>query len=241
MLEQCPSCFQEIPLDRRMDPVVICSRCGFTQRIADKKWKESLIGFRPFIVTSLLVSALMLSFFYLQSLWGSQVFEVLPGYTRHLLGQANSSDYKLMSQISLRLHRGEESLIYLKKHVALSPNDSEALHELAFRLYKMNRFQESAPIYYRYLQTGGQDTLAHFHYAKILSQLNQVDQATQIFESILKSKPDTFQITVATAYVHHLIEHGKTQEAIHAIRSIQKLGTNTSSFMSESLKKLRKG
>ena len=154
------------------------------------------------------------------------------------MGNALEADYKLLADISLRLGRSQESLDYLEKRVKLAPKNLSAIEELADRYYRMKIWQKAAPLYYRFLTLGGVSTHSQLNYARILSSHNDVEKATTVFRSILKSKPGIFQITVAKSFVNHLIRHGKKKEAIRTIKKIQKLGSNTASFMKQDLKKL---
>lgn len=241
MVVQCPACFNEIPQDRVFDSIVVCPSCGHTQRPKESAWKENNRGYFFYLTICALVGAFIVSGFILQHRWGNQTIEAVPSQVRLWMDSATAADYDLLSKISLRLQRGDESLVYLKKKAELMPNDLQVTEELASRLYKMELWSEAAPVFYKYISSGGASTQSLYYYAVILSKLNQVDESTKLFKRIMKSKPGVFQITVAKAYVNHLIHHGQTKAAIRAIRSIQKMGSNTKRFMEASLRDLRRG
>ena len=230
----CPRCQTQIPEDRMGQNPIVCAACGFVSNNHDKKLDQHLES-RFVKVAFLTAIGLILGFLQTAS-WDKYALEIIPLKIKQFTGMASNDNMVRIAQIcSKRLkhdcvetayaslaHRGQNDYFAeLGKYQVRRGNKNAALQSLG-----------------QYFKQGGSDLDATYQYAKVLGDAGKADEATTYFDSIIKAKPETLQITVVQNYVKMLVNNNRRVEALKLIRDTRKSSSSASMFMEEEFKQL---
>jgi tetratricopeptide (TPR) repeat protein len=229
----CPLCKSDISPERKKLSPVVCDHCGFTvsnsSDIKKNLEKES--------IKWMFGIALFLSACYIQiANWDSAWLEIIPLSLKETVGMATQANHDRKAEICFTLNKFDCTEDQYIKSAQMNP----ALWERAGH-FQMQRakWNESAQSYYKFLQNGGNNLDAQYNYAKVLSQLGQVDDASKYFDQVLAARPDVLQITVVHNYVKLLVDHQRYEQAVALIEKVRKDGgPSAGSFMEDEFKKI---
>lgn len=230
----CPRCQVNMPEDRMNQNPIVCPNCGFSSPGLDIKLDQRLEG--RFIKVAFGFAILVIAGFLQTASWDKFALSIIPLKIKQTLGMASEKDlveiaaactvrkkYDCVEQVYLDLaHRGHtEFWGDLGKFQVRRGNKNGAFESLK-----------------TYVAQDGADLDAIYQYAKLLGEKGQVEESANLFDQILKLKPDTLQISVTQAYVHMLINNGRNVQALALIKTIRKSSETASLFMEDEFKKL---
>src|SRR5690606_24630914 len=157
--------------------------------------------------------------------WDRHSFEIIPLTIKEFAGVANLNDYRRLTEICIERKKWDCTESSLAKRFALSPHSElEALADLGEVQYKRQKVREAADSLNQYFAQGGLNLDASYTYARALSDIGDLEQASTVYDRILKSKPDTLQVTVAQNYIRVLMKAQRHRQAKEVLEEIRESG-----------------
>jgi tetratricopeptide (TPR) repeat protein len=181
----CPRCSQRIETERRRDSITICSSCGFVVSSAEKR--QSVHSHQSFIFVGVALLIGFVAALAQISAWDYHWLEVIPLQVKELAGMSNKNDMERMAEICIERKRwscAEEQYFHLSK------KDPSQLLKLGKLQMSRLRYKDAAETFRRFFSGGGKDLDASFQYARALSQVGQLDEASKYYRFILRSRLD---------------------------------------------------
>ena len=108
----------------------------------------------------------------------------------------------------------------------------EYLVQLGEIQFKREKYEESAQTFKEYFSRRGDSFKAKYYYANALSKINQVDEATRVFEEILQSRRGVIMVTVVDSYLAMLVSHNQKEKAKRVIDRFARVSSHVSSAKS---------
>lgn len=221
----CPRCHAEISEERRNSVPLVCDNCGHVvsgaeakvEETMNKNYKYGMFGFAAFVI----------GFHLFFSAWGGYTFEVR---WIQLFGGNSVASQERMAQICIETFQydcAEEA------YLAVARTDSKAFLKLGkFQMSRQN-YAGAAQSLKQYLASNeDQNFDVTYLLARSLSETGQIDEASDLYESIIRSKTDILQVTVIQKYVELLMKHQRWEQAQNIIKEIRKRGEAVADFMS---------
>lgn len=116
--------------------------------------------------------------------------------------------------------------------------DIELLAEIGNIQQGLGDRQSALGTFERYVELGGRNSTALYHYAQILGQLGKVEQAIKYYELALEAKKDRIQISVIKSYVTLLIDSQRYPQAQKILDLYRSKGGITGFLMEKEYKVL---
>lgn len=171
--------------------------------------------------------------------WGQFTFEAAPLQLKHLAGLASGADYGRLADICKRMHDAKCVEAMLAKQTESGSVDAiAALADLGQVQFQLGKPHLAVQTLQRYIFAGGDDLHAKYTLARSLAGIGQVEEASQLYDQIIASKPDVLMHTVTESYVQMLMKSGRTDKAKDLILATQKRGDNTTGFMAGQLRQI---
>lgn len=230
----CPRCQSELSESRKSGTPVVCQACGFTPNLVEKQFVNKLEN--SFIKRAILLSAILLGSLMQAASWDQYALEIIPLKVKQFTGMANREDLNQIAKICLAKFKFD--CVETAYAQMADQGDNESLAELGKFQVRRGKIREANSTLASYFSHGGLDLEASYQFARVLSQVGQVDKAAQYFDQVLAAKPDTLQVTVTQNYVKMLINNGRGDQAKKLIESVRKTSTSASLFMDEEFKSL---
>jgi tetratricopeptide (TPR) repeat protein len=230
----CPRCKSDIDEKRLASNPVICQACGFTPNVAGRRVAAQIE--RKFLKTSLAITFVLVAGFIQAVNWDRYAVEIVPLKIKQWTHTASTMDLmriNLVCRERLKHDCVESALSDMSQSGQL-----EALAELGKYQAKRGRKAQAANSLAQYFSQGGLDLEANYQYAKVLSELGQIDQAASRFDQVIKARPETLQITVTQHYVHMLMNNGRRDQALALIKGVRGTSPEASLFMETEFKAL---
>ncbi len=220
----CPRCHTDISDERRSSVPTVCDNCGHVLSTAEAKAEETLtknykygmFGFAAFVV----------GFHLFFSAWGGYTFEVR---WIQLFGGNSAASQERMAQICIETFQYDCAE---QAYLAVARQDSKAFLKLGkFQMSRQN-YAGAAQSFKQYL-AANEDVNFDVSYllARSLSETGQVDEASDLYETIIRAKTDILQVTVIQKYVELLMKHQRWAQAQKIIQEIRKRGEAVADFM----------
>lgn len=230
----CPRCKMDISAERRSLKPIVCNHCGFATSKQEEVHIET--GEKHVIVIfSIFVSLFLFSYIQLLN-WDSYSLEIIPLKIKETIGATTPADMDRTAEICLALKKWDcVETNYSRAAVA----DQTKLARLGDFQMKRAKYNEAAQTYYSFFKSGGNNLDSSYNYAKALTQLGQVDEATKYFEQVLGARPDVLQITVVQNYVKLLMDHQRFEQAKTLIQNIRRSSPGSGMFMETEFKKIQ--
>lgn len=230
----CRRCQIEIPENRMHQNPVICPNCGYSQNTSEMLAEVRFE--RRFIKVAVTLALVMSVAFVQAATWDKYALEIIPLKIKQTLGMSSQGDLLRITQICrerLRHDCVETALAELSRQGHI-----EALAELGKFQFRRLKKDLAAQTFAQYFQRGGLDLEASYQYARVLGEIGQTDRSVSYFDHVLKSRPDTVQISVTQNYVRMLINNGRRDQAKRLIESMRKTSPSAALFMDEEFKRL---
>lgn len=231
----CPRCQLEIQSERLRSSVIVCNHCGFTGNLNQRKLEKS--AEKKFITIATSVCALLTFSFVMIVKWDTYSLEVLPLKAKQLVGMSSAEDLKRIVEICEDRKNLECQISGLED---LSKIDNEARAQLGKIYFLKDQNKLAVQRFSDYFRNGGLSFEASYMFARSLEKDGQIELASQYYESVLNSKPDTLQITVTRHYINMLTEYNKRDQAKLVLSKIREMGANTKNFMDPVFKELER-
>tara|TARA_Y100001935_G_C17304460_1_gene511355 strand:+ start:2104 stop:2754 length:651 start_codon:yes stop_codon:yes gene_type:complete len=209
---------------------MVCNHCGFTSTRTNDKVNRQVES--QFLKISIGFSILIAASFVQVANWDSHFLGVIPLQIKSLTGSMNPSDYEKMGEICLE-RKKYDCVERSYQHTA--SQSLETRKRYADFLIKRDKIRPAAEQYRQYFVNGGVDLEATYNYAKVLAQLGQFEESTELFQQVIDAKPDTVQITVLHHYVRALIHANQLQKAKALIEEVRGKSVQANSFMAEEM------
>lgn len=233
----CPQCKMEISEERLRDNPVICQHCGFSDQKAMKNVEKRV--YKTFLKTSIVLTGFLVASFIQAVNWDKHSLTIIPLKVKEITGMASLQDLKTISEICTERKKWDCVEAALAQTYQMSPqSELEVLAELGKLQFKRGDYVGAFKSLSTYFNQGGVSLDASYDYARVLAQQGQVDQASQVYDEILKAKPDTLQVTVAQNYVRLLMDNSRYKKAKDLLEEIRKSGSNASLFMDKEFQEL---
>lgn len=231
----CPRCQSELSGDRMAFQPLICNHCGFTANAVQSKAEQQFE--RRFLKVGLAI-ALALGLGFVQAAnWDEYALEIIPLKIKELTGTASASDLSRIADICVaRLKHDCVESAYAAKG---SAGDNEAFAALGKYQIRRGKTREAQKTFTAYFRNGGRDLESAYQFAKVLGETGQIDASAGYFESVLKAKPETLQITVIQNYVKMLVANGRAAQALMLIEETRKSSSTASLFMDTEYQSLK--
>ncbi|MCB0411446.1 MAG: hypothetical protein KDD22_02900, partial [Bdellovibrionales bacterium] len=231
----CPRCKSKVSEERLKEAPVICNHCGYSGSQGDQKLEKKI--YNTFLKFSLILCMGLVGGFIQAVNWDHYSAEIIPLKFKEMSGTADLADYQRLTEICTKRKKWDCVENALAKRFALSPQtELESLASLGDLQYKRLRIKEAAETLNKYFAQGGLSLDAGYTYARTLSEIGDVDQASTDYSNILKSKPETLQITVAQNYIRLLMKAQRHREAKEVLDEIRDSGANANLFMEKEYK-----
>lgn len=231
----CPRCQIEIPKERLEQSPLICPICGYSHSPTNMRVNDLLE--RRFIKTAIGVALALIVAFVQTATWDKYALEIIPLKLKQFTGLANQDDLQQIAKICLERKRHD---CVETAYVSLAQSgENEFFAELGKYQARLGKLADAKTSFAQYFNHGGLDLEASYQFAKVLGQSGQVDQSASYFDHVLKSKPDTLQVTVTQNYVRMLLNNGRKDQALKIIQSIRKTSPSASLFMEEEFRQLK--
>lgn len=230
----CPRCQQDFTEDRKKSSVLVCSSCGWTPADSNKNVDKGMHK-RFGIVASAIAVVATLSF--IQAVeWDNHGTEIIPLKIKQTLGSASPTDLARIGEICIERSKLDCTEQAYKEMAQQTPEEYARLGKFQFQ---RGRFKDSTWAYGKYFEKGGQDMDAHYYFARSLSEVGQIDQAVEQFETVLASKPETLQVTVIQHYVRTLMDNQRYDQAKALIDNVREKSATNAYFMNDEFKKIQ--
>ncbi|MGE4132159.1 MAG: tetratricopeptide repeat protein [Bdellovibrionales bacterium] len=223
----CPRCHSEIAQERLQSMPKVCDHCGHVLSDQEQKSKESLQ--KNFKFAMVAFSAIFILGYLSISTWGGYTFEMRWLQLGEMMGSNNMADKERMAQICLSTYRYDcTEEIYL----SMAKSDSKQFMRLGKFQMSRQRYDAAAESFRSYL-AANEDTNfdATYLYARSLDQVGRIDEASQLYESIIKAKTDVLQVTVIQKYIDLLKRHNRWAEARRILDEIRRRDESVRDFM----------
>lgn len=233
---QCPACGNELSTEKLCGQMIVCD-CGWTHSynasLLEKKSKDKVI------LSMVLMCSLFIASFIHAVNWDSHFFTIIPLKLKHYTGTASVSDLKEIVEICS--HRSKHDCVETayQKIYEVDSTQIEILAELGHLQYLRSNIKGSAHTLKTYFDNGGKSMDAAFDYARSLAHLGEYQESIAYFKKVIRSKPKTFQVTVARAYIQTLIKSDRLTQAKSVIEYYRKRSVSSAFFMDKEYKELR--
>ncbi len=220
----CPRCHHEISEERRTSVPTVCDNCGHVLSSAETKVEASLV--RNYKYGMFGFAAFVIGFHLFFSAWGGYTFEVR---WIQLFGGNSVASQERMAQICIETFQYDCAE---QAYLAVARIDNKAWLKLGkFQMSRQN-YAGASQSFKQYLATN-EDVNFDVTYllARSLSETGQVDEAADLYESIIRAKTDVLQVTVITKYVELLMKHERWTQAQKIIQEIRKRDESVADFM----------
>jgi len=231
----CPRCQNELSSERLAFQPLVCNHCGFTANAIDTKVEQQ---FEKRFLKIGIVVALFLGLGFVQAAnWDQYALEIIPLKIKEITGTASTSDLSRIAEICVERFKHDcvESAYASKGH----KGDNEAFADLGKYQARRGKKQDALKSFTAYFKNGGQDLESAYQFAKVLGETGQTDASITYFESVLKAKPETLQITVMQNYVKMLVANGRAAQALVAIEGTRKSSSTANLFMEPEYQSLK--
>lgn len=231
----CGRCQTEIPEDRLSQRPVVCPTCGFSHN--PQEIKAEIQFERRFIKLAVGLAIAMVAGFVQTATWDKFALEIIPLKMKSAIGMANSTDLNRIVQICVERRRydcAENAYADLA-----AQGNVEAIADLGKFQVRRGRTQYALQSFTEYFNRGGLDLEASYQYAKVLGAVGQTDKSVTYFETVLKGRPETLQVTVTQNYVRMLMNNGRRDQALKLIQGIRKTSPTANMFMQDEFKSLQ--
>ncbi len=230
----CPRCKLDISPERKKQSPVICDHCGFShyeneQLVKAATEKQIIILFSSFVVIALG------SFMQLVN-WDNHSLDIIPLKIKDTIGMTSPADADRTAEICMDLKKWD---CVESNYSKVGNADATKLPRLGHFQMKRAKYNEAAQTYYKFFQNSGTDLEASYNYAKALSQLGKVDEATKYFDSVLAARPNVLQVTVVQNYVKLLMDNQRYDQARKLIQDIRGKGPDSAMFMESEFQKIK--
>lgn len=233
----CPACGNALSTEKLCGQMIVCD-CGWTHSYKSKLNEKK--GSDRVVISMILMCALFVGSFIHAVNWDTHFFTIIPLKLKELTQTANTEDLKKIVDIcSLRSKHDCIEKAYAKMY-ELNPEEIEVLAELGHLQFLRSHIPQAAQTLQTYFSKGGKSMDAAYDYARALSHMSRYDEALTYFRKVLRSKPKTFQVSVARSYIQTLIKHDRLSQARAAIEYYRKRSVNSAYFMDKEYKELRK-
>lgn len=232
-INNCPRCFLEIKPERLQDNPVICDSCGHVLSPLQSSIEAKME--RRFLIWIISFSVVMVLGFMHLANWGSASLEVLGFQATELVSGNSHESVERMAAICLELKKYDCTEKMYARNAPLDPTYHVRLGKFQV---SQRKFPEAVATFKKFFADGGGDIDANYLYAKALSEIGEIDEASKHFEFVLEAKPDTLQITVVQNYVKYLVEADRLDQAKQVIERMQRRDQTVSSFMDSELKEI---
>lgn len=233
----CPRCKMEISEERLRESLVVCQHCGFSDLKSNRALDKKI--YQNFVRSSVLVTGLLVLSFIQAVNWDQYSLSIIPLKVKETAGIAQLDDYKDLAQACEDRKKWDCLENSLLQSFRLSPNtEIESLAKLGKIQFQRGKNAEAIQTLKTYFEQGGISLEASYDYARALSQTGMVDQASQVYQQILESKPETLQVTVAQNYIRLLMKNNRYKEAKDILETIRDSGSNANMFMDKEFQQL---
>lgn len=232
--ENCPICESELTQDNLCGETIVC-RCGWTKSLSLAKREKSAMD--RTVWTMILMCGLFVGGFIHAVNWDQFSIEIVPLKIKQWSRSASVVELERIATICNSRVK-QECVEQAYRDLLVAKADPAHLKNLGEILYAKGEMAESQSLFQQYLAQGGSAPEAHHLYANTLSETGQGELAIQEFMKILKSKPQTFQVSVTRDYVNTLIKYKKLTKAKATIEFYRKSSVSSSLFMDKEYKDL---
>ncbi len=220
----CTRCHSDISEERRSSVPTVCDNCGHVLSSTEAQVEESMLKNYKYAMFGF--AALVVGFHLFFSAWGGYTFEVR---WIQMFGGNSVASQERMAQICIETFQYDCAE---QAYLAIARSDSRAF-------LKLGKFQMSRQNYAGAAQSLKQYLAAHedvnhdvtYLLARSLSESGAIDEASTLFESIIRSKTDILQLTVIQKYVDLLMRNQRWEQAQKIIQEIRKRGESVEDFM----------
>lgn len=233
----CPVCGSAIGSDRMFMNMAVCE-CGWTSSLRSHQI-ESRRDF-GISVTLVAIAAVMILGVLHFIQWDRYSLDVLVIKGKELTGLARLSDLDQKAKICrdrLQLDCVSETLERLHRY---RPGDLKYTAELAQIQVKLGKWNDAQITFSEYVNAGGNDYKLLYEYAKVLSEVGQIDLASQYFDQVLKMKPEVLQIQVTRSYVNMLMTHSRYVQARRIIERFRETGESSAYFLDDEMREIQR-
>lgn len=169
--------------------------------------------------------------------WDKYSLDIIPITVKEVFGATSPSDWEQKAQMCMDLKKWE---CVEEQYTKAAQTDKSKYVRLGNFQYGRGKFDRAARSFSIYFQQGGDDADVSLTYAKTLTELNQVEEASKYFEDVLASKPDNLQVSVIHNYVKMLFKNGKFGRAKTLIEDVRKSSPTAAQFMNAEYQQIRK-
>ena len=235
--KNCPICQSKISEERTQRGLIICHSCGWSDKVISKNLEKKAT--RIFVGSTVVIAALFIGSFIQSIQWNHYSLEIIPPKTKQIIGMANHSDLRHISQICEELNKFPCLEEVYSDMLKRNSEDLPVWGLYGRTLIYLGKSEEALEAFGNYFTKGGDDLDVAFSYAKILGSAGYIDEATEYFQYIMEAKPGVLQVTVGKRFVEMLYNAGRYKEAQKVIFQFRKRGLNADYFMEKSLQKIR--
>lgn len=220
----CPRCHTEISEERMKSVPAVCDNCGHV--ISNSEAKAETEVARNYKYGMWAVAGLIIFVHLFFSQWGGYTLEV-----RWLQLFGGSGSDERMAQICLETFQYDCTE---RHYLAMASRDSSKYLTLGkFQMSRQN-YKGAVDSFRSYLsQHEDPNNDVAFLYARSLSETGDVDEASNMYEKIIRSKQDVIPVTVMQKYVELLIKNQRWAQAQQIIDEVRKRGENAQDFMQQ--------
>lgn len=177
------------------------------------------------------IAVLMVVTFLHTVTWNTHALSVVVIKVKAITGIADSDDYKKMASICFDRKKyscAEDSLISALK---LNDKDTDSWGHLGELQHRLGKFELAAKALETYQAQGGKDIDSIYTLAKSYMELKQSEKALDTLTALLRTKPDTLQVTVTRSYVEALMQANKWKQAKKVIEKTRGTSASYNMFM----------
>lgn len=235
----CPKCGNEIPDSRQFNGMVVCE-CGWTNSSANEEARASSTD-KICIRISIFAAILVIAFLQVVN-WDIHAFSIVPLKVAQYTGFASTETLeKIVTICSERKKTSctEDALMQIWEKDSNNTDALERLGELQTQLGNSVDALKTYDLLFGLKDVKPNDD-SRFNYAKALAANEKNDEAERLFRKILKSKPNTLQITVTRHYIKLLVKNEKYGRAKATLDHFRRKGKNTRMFMQKEYKEIQK-
>lgn len=222
----CPRCHNGISDERLKSVPLVCDHCGFVVSNNEAIAKEGVAKSYKYGMFGVAGAIVGLHLFF--SAWGGYTLEVR---WLQVFGGNSISTHQRMAQICLETYQYDCTE---RHYMAMSQQDSK--NYLILGKFQMSRqnYQGAADSFRQFLaQNEDPNKDVTYLYARSLSEIGAVDEASRFFDEIIQARTDVIQVTAVQKYVELLIKNQRWGQAQKVIETIRSRGETVQDFMQQ--------
>jgi tetratricopeptide (TPR) repeat protein len=223
----CPRCQSQISEERARSIPAICDHCGYVLSSNEHAATENFQ--KSYKIHMVVFSALVVLGYLSFATWGGYTLEMRWLQLGEFLGSNSQASKERIATICVETGRyecAEEAFL------SMARSDVKQLVRLGKFQMSQTKYTQAAETFGHYLAKNEDSNFdVSYLYARSLGESGRIDEASEIYEKIIRAKTDVLQVTVIQKYVDMLKRSQRWSQAKNILDEIRKRDESVADFM----------